>query len=237
MDVQMPDGTIVTGVPDNITQQELMSRYQNYQPPAAQSREGIRSVLPETSDYLPGIVSRSAGIVGSGLEAVQRAGDYLATGVASALPFTSFTREQAEQVSRPQFVGRAAEATKAYAEGINYAPGTKLGELADNPLKVIPFVLERIITSTPDMAAAVFAAPVYITARTNEILNDRLRNDEKELKDATVADVAASLAGAVFEQRLERSGFLHAYCLIPLGGGGIYSPSAIVDYILVYLID
>jgi hypothetical protein len=191
-------------VPDNITQQELMSRYQNYQPPAAQSREGIRSVLPETSDYLPGIVSRSAGLIGSGLEAIQRSGDYLATNVASALPFTSFTREQAEQVSRPQFVGRAAEATKAYAEGINYAPGTKLGDLADNPLKVIPFIAERIITSTPDMAAAVFAAPAYITARTNEILNERLKNDEKEIKDATVSDVASSLVGAVIETKLEK---------------------------------
>jgi hypothetical protein len=203
MDVQMPDGTIVTGVPDDITQKDLMSRYQNYQPPAAQSREGIRSVLPETSNPVYGLISRGAGIVGSGLEAVQRAGDYLATGVASALPFTSFTREQAEQVSRPQFVGRAAEATKAYSEGINYAPSTTLGELGDNPLKVIPFIAERIITSTPDMAAAVFAAPAYITARTNEILNERLKNDEKELKDATVSDVAASLVGAVIEQKLE----------------------------------
>jgi hypothetical protein len=30
MDVQMPDGTIVTGVPDNITQTELLARFNKY---------------------------------------------------------------------------------------------------------------------------------------------------------------------------------------------------------------
>jgi hypothetical protein len=34
MDVQMPDGTIVTGVPDDITQQDLLARYSAYTPPS-----------------------------------------------------------------------------------------------------------------------------------------------------------------------------------------------------------
>ena len=34
MDVQMPDGTIVTGVPDDVTQSALLERYKSYQPSA-----------------------------------------------------------------------------------------------------------------------------------------------------------------------------------------------------------
>ena len=30
IDVQMPDGTIITGVPDNVTQADLMARYQSF---------------------------------------------------------------------------------------------------------------------------------------------------------------------------------------------------------------
>jgi hypothetical protein len=37
IDVQMPDGTIITGVPDNITQEELLSRYKAYKPPVDSS--------------------------------------------------------------------------------------------------------------------------------------------------------------------------------------------------------
>ena len=33
IDVQMPDGTIISGVPDNITQADLLKRYQAYAPP------------------------------------------------------------------------------------------------------------------------------------------------------------------------------------------------------------
>jgi hypothetical protein len=56
----------------------------------------------------------------------------------------------------------------------------------------VPFIAERIISSTPDMAAAVVAFPAYISTRTNEILNERLKNDNKDIKDATVSDVAIS---------------------------------------------
>ena len=33
IDVQMPDGTIISGVPDNITQADLLARYKAYAPP------------------------------------------------------------------------------------------------------------------------------------------------------------------------------------------------------------
>jgi len=54
MDVRMPDGTIITGVPDDITQTELLARYQKYaavQAPAAQppAAEPTREEAPQTA--------------------------------------------------------------------------------------------------------------------------------------------------------------------------------------------
>jgi len=57
MDVRMPDGTIITGVPDNITQADLLARYNRFstaapaqQPPAAQAlvqpEAGLPSIAP-----------------------------------------------------------------------------------------------------------------------------------------------------------------------------------------------
>jgi hypothetical protein len=41
-------------------------------------------------------------------------------------------------------------------------------------------------------------------ARTKEILDERVKNDEKTLDDATVADVTAAASAAVIESTLER---------------------------------
>jgi hypothetical protein len=43
-----------------------------------------------------------------------------------------------------------------------------------------------------------------LLARTNEILKERVKNDDKTLAEATVGDVAASAAAATFEAMFER---------------------------------
>ena len=53
MDVQMPDGTIVSGVPDDITQTELIKRYYRYTAPS--------EATPEETDKL---VNRQLGLAG-----------------------------------------------------------------------------------------------------------------------------------------------------------------------------
>lgn len=97
-----------------------------------------------------------------------------------------------------------ANRTRDWAKDIGYAPSTQLGDIATNPLNVVPFVAERVVTSLPDMAAAVAVPKVYVAARTNEILNERLKNDNKTIEQATVGDVAAAATGAVIETTLER---------------------------------
>ena len=72
--------------------------------------------------------------------------------------------------------------------------------------KFATFVLERFVTSIPDMASVVSGAtiPPYIISLSNENLNARLKNDNKTLEDATVSDVTASVGSAMFPALTEK---------------------------------
>ena len=78
----MPDGTIISDVPEGTTQSELLARYSKYQiaqQPA--KREAIAQAATPTSNPLKGLVARGAALAGEGIEAVARmaepVGDYL----------------------------------------------------------------------------------------------------------------------------------------------------------------
>jgi len=55
MDVRMPDGTGITNVPDNITQEDLLERYSRF------SRSGQPSAPEE--GIIPSLVSGAKGLV------------------------------------------------------------------------------------------------------------------------------------------------------------------------------
>jgi hypothetical protein len=217
MDVQMPDGTIVTGVPDNITQSELLSRYQSYQPPEG-GLASLQSTIAPTSNPLLGLVSRAGSLVGAGIEGIARLAEKAGDKLETAIPLSGLTTEQITKERQLEPLFQFAESTTNWAKGINYEPSTKLSDLGSNPLTVVPFIAERIISSSPDMLAAVVAMPAYVTARTNEILNDRLKNDEKTLDDATVKDVTMSLGGALLEATLERGATQALFKGAPISG-------------------
>lgn len=216
MDVQMPDGTIVTGVPDDVTQSALLERYKSYQPPAGLA--SLTSTLPPTSNPLYGLVSRAGSLIGEGIEGVARVAEKVGDKLEGVLPLSNLTAEQIANQRQLEPLFKFAESTKNWAKGINYEPSTKLADLSSNPLNAVPFIVERVISSSPDMAASVVAMPAYVTARTNEILNDRLKNDEKKLDDATIADVTAALGGAIMESTLERFATKHLFKSKPISG-------------------
>lgn len=216
MDVQMPDGTIVTGVPDDVTQSALLERYKSYQPPAGLA--SLASTLPPTSNPLYGLLSRTGSLVGEGIEGVARVAEKVGDKLEGVLPLSNLTAEQIANQRQLEPLFKFAESTKNWAKGINYEPSTKLADLASNPLNAVPFIVERVISSSPDMAASVVAMPAYVAARTNEILNDRLKNDEKKLDDATVSDVTAALGGAIMESTLERFATKHLFKGKPVSG-------------------
>jgi hypothetical protein len=164
---------------------------------------GTKTAEPKTTNPFKGVIGRAAELAGSGIEAVaevaERAGDYLE----EKLPISGLSKEELKkQQLKPMFDW--AKSLKDYNKDIGYAPSTKLGDLADNPLNAIPFIVERVITSSPDMAAAVVNLPAYVGARTKEILDERMKNDRKTLDDATIGDVTAAAGAAVLEGTLER---------------------------------
>lgn len=217
MDVQMPDGTIITGVPDDITQASLLERYSNYQPQQA-GLASLQSTLPPTSNPLFGLISRTGSLIGEGIEGVARVAEKVGDKLEGVIPLSGLTAEQITKERQLEPLFRFAESTKNWARGINYEPSTKLSDLASNPLNAIPFIAERVISSSPDMLASVVAMPAYVSARTNEILNERLKNDEKSLEDATVADVTSALGGAVLEATLERGATKRLFKGQPIAG-------------------
>lgn len=157
-----------------------------------------------TSNPFMGIVGRAAEIVGSGVEAVARVGEKAGDALETALPISNLSPDEIKNKRQLEPMFQFADKLKNVSKDIGYSPTTKLSDIGDNPLTVIPFVAERIISSSPDMAAAVLASPAYITSLTNEILNDRLANDKKTLADATVKDVSLSLAAAFAQGKFEK---------------------------------
>jgi hypothetical protein len=157
-----------------------------------------------TSNPFMGIVGRAAEIVGSGVEAVARVGEKAGDALETALPISNLSPDEIKNKRQLEPMFQFADKLKNVSKDIGYSPTTKLSDIGDNPLTVIPFIAERIISSSPDMAAAVLASPAYITSLTNEILNDRLKNDNKTLADATVKDVSLSLAAAFAQGKFEK---------------------------------
>ena len=158
----------------------------------------------KTANPFMGLVARASNLAGEGVEAVARVAENLGDKLETALPLTDLTPEQIKNEKQLAPMLEWANALRSYGKDIGYAPSTALGEIPGKPLLLVPFIAERVISSAPDMAAAVLAAPAYVMSRTNEILNDRLTNDNKKLEDATVADVTSAVGAAVLEVTLER---------------------------------
>lgn len=158
----------------------------------------------KTTNPLMGAVGRGAELIGSGIEGVARVAEKYGDQLEEAVPLSNLSKEQIRNERQLEPLFKWADGLKNWGKEIGYQPTTMLGDIPENPLKLVPFIAERVVTSTPDMAAAVASAPAYIVSRTNEILNDRLKNDDKRLEDATMGDVATAAGAAVIEATLER---------------------------------
>lgn len=185
---------------------QLAASYKAVSEPPLQAVYGEleRQAIEEgkTSNVLVGGVSRTQDILGNLLEGTSRIPSVIPETAYTASPILGGIKAGVTAVA-PGLQG-AAERFKKESEKVDYSYGTQLKELADNPLNVVPFVLERFAVSIPDMAAALYAAPAYIVSLTNETLNERLKNDGRNFEDATVADVAAAGASAVLQSKLEK---------------------------------
>lgn len=157
-----------------------------------------------TSNPFTGALGRVASLAGAGVGAVAEAAERIGDKLELAVPLSGISEEDIKNKKQLQPLFDWAKSLKGFDESLGYQPSTQLKELGANPLKVVPFVAERVITSSPDMVAAAGVLPAYIMARTKEILDERVKNDNKTLDDATVGDVTAAASAAVIEGTLER---------------------------------
>jgi len=157
-----------------------------------------------TSNPFTGALGRVASLAGAGVSAVAEAAERLGDKLELAVPLSGIPEEDIKNKKQLQPLFDWAKSLKDFDKDLDYQPSTQLKDLARNPLNAVPFIAERVITSVPDMVAAAGVLPAYITARTKEILDERVKNDNKTLDEATVGDVTAAATAAVIEGTLER---------------------------------
>ena len=157
-----------------------------------------------TSNPLMGALGRVASLAGAGVGAVAEVAERIGDKLELAVPLSGISEEDIKNKKQLQPLFDWAKSLKDFDESIGYQPSTQLKELGSNPLKAVPFIAERVLTSSPDMVAAAGVFPAYVMARTKEILDERVKNDEKTLDEATVGDVTAAATAAVVESTLER---------------------------------
>jgi GNAT superfamily N-acetyltransferase len=83
-----------------------------------------------------------------------------------------------------------------------------------NPKTLAGYIVEQGVQSLPDMLAAVYTLPAYVSSRTEEIAEERAKNDER--KDVTSLDLVTSLVPAVAVSLIER-----VAGKVVLGKGGV----------------
>lgn len=171
----------------------------------AQPQEEIAPQKPEASTKNPliGLIGRTASLAGSFVDSVAEVAERVGDKLELAMPLSGISPEDIKNKKQLQPLFDWAKSLKGFDESLGYQPSTQLKELGSNPLNAIPFIAERVITSMPDMVAAVRVPAAYVMARSKEILDERVKNDGKTLDDATVGDVTASVTAAIIEGKLE----------------------------------
>ena len=141
MDVRLPDGTIVTNVPEGITQSELMRRVGMMSEPAAPKPE-------------PTFMQRAGTALGRGLEAVPESGAGIGFGVKSALGMTPEASAAAEQIRKESAADKRAPGITFEELEKTYSEKGLLEALKKTPT----YVTEQILQSAPGMAVPLAAA-------------------------------------------------------------------------------
>lgn len=158
-----------------------------------------------TSGLGAAVVSRALGLVGDLVEGTARIGEQGGDWLERRVPLSGLSEEQLQQRQLdPLF--RAADWFKRQQEKINYRPSVDFQQVKADPLNLPQtgrFIVEQGVGSVPDMAAAAVNLPGYILSRTNNIAEERAKNEGRP-GDVTLGDMAKAAPGATLEATLER---------------------------------
>ena len=150
---------------------------------------------PKTSGLGAAFLSRGSALSADIMEGVGRTGDYVSTSLGGKARYK-------EGVTS---LKKWTDDFRKYSESLGYAPEHKVADVVRDPTKFVPFFIERLASSAPDMMA--LASPTtwgaYLTGKTNEKLNEILKNDGRTLEQATVGDVSQAFGVAAASSAME----------------------------------
>jgi hypothetical protein len=161
IDVQMPDGTIISGVPDNITQAELLARYKAFAPPAAapQTPESAGFSARDTA------LALGQGVVGAGKSLV----DVFGADTSASRSLADIQKDLSERYSaerQAEMARREAMQKQASKGTIGDEISTFLGGVAEAPVQslaqglgsIVPYVGTGIIGGIAKLGGATVKA-------------------------------------------------------------------------------
>jgi len=161
IDVQMPDGTIISGVPDNITQAELLARYKAFTPPAAapQAPESAGFSARDTA------LALGQGVVGAGKSLV----DVFGADTAASRSLADIQKDLSERYSaerQAEMARREAMQKEASKGTLRQEVGTFLGGVAEAPVQslaqglgsIVPYVGTGVIGGLAKLGGATVKA-------------------------------------------------------------------------------
>lgn len=153
MDVEMPDGTIIQGVPEGTSKAEILRRYQAKQPPSKDIPTGMRGGLEAAASLASGTVagpaSGYAGIAGAVLPGPQGQGAEWQRKTQEALtyaPRTEMGKRSTEAASYP-FV-KLSELAERAGGAVTDVAGPEVGTAANVSLNAIPLALGGALPRT-----------------------------------------------------------------------------------------
>jgi hypothetical protein len=189
IDVQMPDGTIITGVPDNITQAELLARYKAYVPPTPEPASAGFSA----SDLG---VAFGQGAIGSTKALTDVAG---ATNVASqSLEEAQKDLTKRYSPERQAEMQRQAARMKAAEESGSTLAEIKAGALnvLESPLQSTAQAVGSFVPYLPAMFAAPAAAVLGLGTRAVTAITSIAQQAPKVM---ATAQGAGAVKGAIYD--------------------------------------
>jgi GNAT superfamily N-acetyltransferase len=156
IDVQMPDGTIISGVPDNITQADLLARYKAFVPPPP---EAAGFSAKDTA------LALSQGVVGAGKSLV----DVFGADTAASRSLSDIQKDLSERYSserQAEMARREAMQKQASKGTIGEEISTFLGGVAEAPVQslaqglgsIVPYVGTGIIGGIAKLGGATVKA-------------------------------------------------------------------------------
>jgi hypothetical protein len=176
IDVQMPDGTIISGVPDNITQADLLARYKAFAPPTVPSGAvpdelGRFDAAKQNAPTGAGFSARDTalalgqGVVGAGKSLV----DVFGAGTAASRSLSEIQKDLSERYSlerQAEMARREAMQKQASKGTIGEEISTFLGGVAEAPVQslaqglgsIVPYVGTGIIGGIAKLGGATVKA-------------------------------------------------------------------------------